>query len=47
MSQVLDLINEIYEENYSHFDFIFNMNGGDCDCHLHQTVAQLAIEGEE
>lgn len=33
-----ELINNIYEANYSHFDFIENMNGGDCDCNLHQAM---------
>jgi len=32
------LIMDLYEDNYSHFDFIFNMNGGDCDCMLHSTM---------
>jgi hypothetical protein len=32
-----DLINEIYEDNYSHLEFMENM-GGDCDCILHQTL---------
>ena len=30
-----DLIIKVYEDNYSHLDFIENMNGGDCDCNLH------------
>jgi hypothetical protein len=33
-----DLINEIYEDNYSHLEFMENMNGGECDCLLHQTL---------
>lgn len=33
-----ELINSIYEDNYSHFDFMENMNGGDCDCTLHQCM---------
>ena len=30
-----ELITTIYEDNYSHIDFMENMNGGDCDCALH------------
>ena len=33
-----DLIVQIYEDNFSHFDFIENMNGGDCDCALHSAM---------
>ncbi len=33
-----ELVEEIYEDNFSHFDFIENMNGGDCDCNLHMTM---------
>ena len=33
-----ELVTEIYEDNYSHFDFMDNMNGGDCDCNLHQAM---------
>ena len=32
------LIQRIYEDNYSHFDFMDNMNGGDCDCNLHSAM---------
>jgi len=38
-----ELITEIYEDNYSHFDFIENMNGGECDCHLHQCMWLIAV----
>ena len=31
----------IYEDNYSHIDFIDNMNGGDCDCNIHQTMQTI------
>ena len=37
MDTLEQLINEIYEDNYSHLDFIDNM-GGDCDCHIHTTL---------
>jgi hypothetical protein len=33
-----ELITEIYEDNYSHFEFMTEMNGGDCDCSLHITM---------
>ena len=33
-----ELVTEIYEANFSHFDFIENMNSGDCDCSLHNTM---------
>ena len=33
-----ELVTEIYEDNFSHFDFMENMNGGDCDCNLHMTM---------
>lgn len=38
-----ELVQEIYEDNYSHFEFIENMNGGDCDCNLHSTM-QLILK---
>jgi hypothetical protein len=36
-----ELVTAIYEDNYSHFDFIENMNGGDCDCHLCTTMTTI------
>lgn len=37
--QTIDgLIMTIYEDNYEHFDFIYEMNGGDCDCNLHFAI---------
>jgi hypothetical protein len=41
-----ELITAIYEDNYSHFDFMENMNGGDCDCNLHQTMNVIAMYEE-
>jgi hypothetical protein len=38
---VHELVTKIYEDNYSHFDFIENMNGGDCDCSLHLTMSTI------
>jgi hypothetical protein len=36
-----ELVQEIYEDNFSHFEFMENMNGGDCDCNLHQTMETI------
>jgi hypothetical protein len=36
-----ELLTAIYEDNYSHFEFMENMGGGDCDCNLHQTMATI------
>jgi hypothetical protein len=33
-----ELVTEIYEDNLAHFEFMENMNGGDCDCALHLTM---------
>lgn len=33
-----ELVTHIYEENFSHFDFMDNMGAGDCDCSLHTTM---------
>ncbi len=33
-----ELITTIYEDNYSHIEFIYNMNGGDCDCNIHNAM---------
>jgi hypothetical protein len=33
-----ELVTEIYEDNLNHFEFMENMNGGDCDCDLHHTM---------
>jgi uncharacterized Fe-S center protein len=32
-----ELVTTIYEENFSHLDFMDNM-GGDCDCQIHSTL---------
>lgn len=34
------VINVIYEDNYSHVDFMDNM-GGDCDCQIHMVLSFL------
>lgn len=36
-----DLLSKIYEDNYSHVDFMDNM-GGDCDCNIHNTLNTIA-----
>ena len=36
-----ELIIQLYEDNFSHFDFIENMNGGDCDCLIHSTMSLI------
>jgi len=33
-----ELVTKLYEDNESHFEFMFNMGGGDCDCNLHLTM---------
>ena len=33
-----ELMRKIYDDNFSHFDFMDNMNGGDCDCKLHNAM---------
>jgi hypothetical protein len=37
---VEQLLNEIYEDNYSHLEFVWNM-GGDCDCKICQTMQTI------
>ena len=36
------LLKKIYEDNFSHVDFMENM-GGDCDCAIHITLNTIAI----
>ena len=35
---IQELVEEIYEDNLSHFEFEENMGGDPCDCHLHITM---------
>ena len=45
MHTIDELINEIYEDNYSHLEFDENMGGEACDCHIHialNTIAKYA-----
>ncbi len=37
MRTIDELVNEIYEDNFSHIDFMEIM-GGDCDCNIHTTL---------
>jgi hypothetical protein len=32
------LVEIIYEDNFSHLDFMDNMASGDCDCNIHTTL---------
>ena len=38
-----ELVTAIYEDNYSHIEFMENMNGGDCDCLIHNAM-NLIVE---
>jgi hypothetical protein len=42
-----ELCTAIYEDNYSHIEFMENMNGGDCDCNIHQTMQTILKYWEE
>ena len=33
-----ELVQTIYEDNLEHFEYIDEMNSGDCDCRLHITL---------
>jgi hypothetical protein len=35
---IAQLVEDIYEDNFSHIDFMDNMGGEDCDCHIHNTL---------
>ena len=43
MNTIDQLINEIYESNYSHLEFEENMGGEACDCHIHTTLNTIAL----
>lgn len=53
MDTINDLINEIYESNYSHLEFEENMGGELCKCEIHITLDTIAryagieVEGRE
>ena len=40
---IQELVNDIYEDNLSHFEFMENMNGGDCDCNLHMAMNTISF----
>jgi hypothetical protein len=42
-----ELVTMIYENNLNHFEFLENMNGGDCDCHLHITLNTIVKYWEQ
>lgn len=42
MNTINELINEIYEDNYSHLEFEENMGGEDCDCNIHMVLNTIA-----
>lgn len=42
METINELINEIYESNYSHLEFESNMGGEECDCQIHITLNTIA-----
>lgn len=42
MNTIAELIQAIYEDNYSHIEFESNMGGEDCDCNIHQTLNLIA-----
>lgn len=42
MNTIAELIQAIYDDNYSHLEFMENMGGGDCDCNIHQTLWLIA-----
>jgi hypothetical protein len=35
---IQELVQEIYDENFSHLELIDNMASGDCDCRIHLTL---------
>ena len=39
--EVQKQINELYEANFSHVDFMDNM-GGECECEIHTKLIELA-----
>jgi fucose 4-O-acetylase-like acetyltransferase len=38
---IYEVVTMIYENNLDHFEFMDNMNGGDCDCNLHTTIKTI------
>ena len=42
MYTINELVTAIYEDNFSHLDFMENMASGDCDCNIHITLNNIA-----
>lgn len=42
METIQELIDAIYEDSYSHLEFMENMGGGDCDCNIHNALNLIA-----
>jgi hypothetical protein len=38
METINELVNEIYEDNYSHLEFDEAMGGEGCNCPIHNTL---------
>ena len=39
---VIQLLSDIYEDHWSHIDFMEHMNGGVCDCNIHNAMNLIA-----
>jgi hypothetical protein len=46
METINQLINEIYEDNYSHLEFEENMGGEACKCNIHEALNLIAKYAE-
>lgn len=44
---VEQLVNEIYEDNFSHLEFEWNMGGEPCECKIHQTMETIVKYREQ
>ena len=38
---IAQLVEDIYEDNFSHIDFMDNMGGDPCDCHICNTLETI------
>jgi hypothetical protein len=47
MDTLEQLINEIYEDNYSHLDLDENMGGESCNCPIHITLNTIVKYRDE
>jgi hypothetical protein len=43
MYSINELVTAIYEDNFSHLDFMENMASGDCDCNIHNVLNTIAL----